>query len=58
MTQKILEEFKQRITSLQLQPFSDGRFEVLLDGRTVFSKRETHRFPEYREIRAALTQKR
>ena len=55
MTQKILEEFKQRITYLQLQPFGDGRFEVLVDGTKIFSKHQTHRFPEYPEIRDALT---
>ena len=54
MTQKILEEFKQRIAFLQLQPFGDGRFEVLVDGNKIFSKLETHRFPEYAEIRTVL----
>ncbi|MBI4442092.1 MAG: SelT/SelW/SelH family protein [Acidobacteria bacterium] len=54
MTQKILEEFKQRIACLQLQPFDDGRFEVLVDGKKIFSKLQSHRFPEYSEIRVAL----
>ncbi|OFW31381.1 MAG: hypothetical protein A3J28_04135 [Acidobacteria bacterium RIFCSPLOWO2_12_FULL_60_22] len=57
MTGKILEEFKQRITFLQLQPFGDGRFEVFLNEDKIFSKLETHRFPEYEEIRAVLTRK-
>ncbi len=54
MTQQILEEFKQRVTSLQLQPFTDGRFEVFLNETRVFSKLETRRFPEYEEIRPLL----
>ncbi len=54
MTQQILEEFKQRVTSLQLQPFTDGRFEVFLNETRVFSKLETRRFPEYEEIRPML----
>ncbi|MBI4460086.1 MAG: SelT/SelW/SelH family protein [Acidobacteria bacterium] len=54
MTQKILEEFKQKIASLQLQPFGDGRFEVFLDDQKIFSKLATHRFPEYEEIRKKL----
>ena len=54
MTQKILEEFKQRVASLELQPFTDGRFEVFLNGHKIFSKRETHRFPEYEEIQKAV----
>ena len=52
-----MEEFKQRITFLQLQPFGDGRFEVFVNEDKIFSKLETHRFPEYEEIRAVLTRK-
>jgi len=54
LTLQILEEFKQRVTSLQLQPFSDGRFEVFLNETRVFSKLESRRFPEYEEIRPTL----
>jgi selenoprotein W-related protein len=54
LTQKLLEEFKHQISSLQLQPSTGGRFEVSLDGRTIFSKHETKRFPEYHEIRDAI----
>jgi len=49
-----LEEFKQRVASLQLQPFSDGRFEVFLNETRIFSKLESHCFPEYEEIRPTL----
>ena len=55
MTQQILEEFKQGIASLALQPFADGRFEVFLNEARIFSKLETRRFPEYEEIRPLLT---
>jgi selT/selW/selH-like putative selenoprotein len=41
-----------------LQPFGDGRFEVFVDGKKIFSKLELHRFPEYSEIRAALLRRR
>ncbi|MBI3895563.1 MAG: SelT/SelW/SelH family protein [Acidobacteria bacterium] len=58
MTQKILEEFKQKIAYLQLQPFGDGRFEVFLNDQKIFSKLEAHRFPEYQEIRGKLNKKR
>jgi len=54
LTQKILEEFKQRVAWLQLQPFADGRFEVFLNETKVFSKLESHRFPEYEELRQFL----
>ena len=58
MTQKILEEFKQKIAYLQLQPFGDGRFEVFLNDQKIFSKLEAHRFPEYEEIRKKLAKTR
>jgi selenoprotein W-related protein len=35
-------------------PSSGGVFEVSLDGTTIFSKRETGRFPEYDEIARRL----
>jgi len=35
-------------------PSSGGVFEVLADGRVLFSKRETGRFPEFDEIARAL----
>jgi selT/selW/selH-like putative selenoprotein len=54
LTQQILEDFKQKVASLQLCPFADGRFEVFLNETRVFSKLETRRFPEYEEIRPAL----
>jgi len=55
LAQQILEEFKQRVAWLQLQPFSDGRFEVYLNETRVFSKLESHRFPEFEELRPLLT---
>jgi selenoprotein W-related protein len=54
LTQKLLVEFKRQITSLQLQPSTGGRFEVSLDGKQIYSKQQTQRFPEYQEIREKL----
>jgi selT/selW/selH-like putative selenoprotein len=31
-------------------PGSRGAFDVVVDGRTIFSKHTTHRFPEHEEI--------
>jgi selT/selW/selH-like putative selenoprotein len=50
LTQKILVEFKQRVSTLELRPFSDGRFEVFVNSKKIFSKLAEHRFPEAREI--------
>ncbi|MSO20769.1 MAG: SelT/SelW/SelH family protein [Acidobacteria bacterium] len=54
MTQKILVEFKQRISQLELKPFSDGRFEVFVNSQKIFSKLAEHRFPEASDIIAEL----
>lgn len=42
--------FRTRIAGLEIVPSAGGVFEVSLDGETIFSKRQTGRFPEYEEI--------
>jgi selT/selW/selH-like putative selenoprotein len=37
-----------------LVPGSRGAFDVVVDGKTIFSKHAEHRFPEHGEIIAAL----
>jgi selT/selW/selH-like putative selenoprotein len=39
---------------LSLAPFGDGRFEVFVDGKKIYSKKATGRFPEYKEVKTAL----
>ena len=46
MTEKLLVAGKQRIKSLELVPFSDGRFEVFRNEKKVHSKLETGEFPK------------
>ena len=50
LTEKLITEFKDKIKRLVLIPSDSGRFEVSIDGRRIFSKLETGRFPEYQEI--------
>ena len=57
MTENILTEFKQQISSLELIPSEGGRFEVELDGELVFSKIEEGRFPEFKEIEKPIKKK-
>ena len=45
---------KQRIHTLSLVPYADGRFEVSVDGVLIYSKLETGVFPEHGAIHAAL----
>ena len=54
LTEQLLTEYKQRIRQLTLIPFDDGRFEVFVDNKKIYSKKTTGRFPEYNEVRTAL----
>ena len=54
MTEKLLKEYKKRVQSMTLVPSGGGAFEVSVDGRPVFSKKEQKRFPEYAEVRSAI----
>jgi len=49
-----LNTYKQRLRQLTLVPFDDGRFEVFVDGKKIYSKKSTGRFPEYAEVHTAL----
>ena len=46
MTDKILNRFKQDIESLSLSPYADGRFEVIVNDETLYSKLKTGEFPD------------
>jgi selenoprotein W-related protein len=54
LTDKLITELKDKIKRLILVPSDGGRFEVSIDGKLVFSKLKTGRFPEYSEIRKRL----
>ena len=46
---------KTNVASLEIIPSTGGVFEVSLDGDLIFSKRESGRFPDWDEIRGALS---
>ncbi len=54
MAEHILHKHKRAVEVLELCPSSGGPFEVCVDGRTVFSKRELGRFPEAGEAEALV----
>ncbi len=56
MTEEILEEFQSDIKSWTLIPSDGGRFEVVVNGKLVYSKLQTHRHAEVDEIKALLRQ--
>lgn len=54
MTEKLLNEFGQSISSLTLIPSGGGVYEVTVNGELVYSKKKTGRHAEYDEIRDAV----
>ena len=54
MTEKLITELQDKLKKLVLIPSDGGRFEVSVNGKLIFSKLETGRFPEYPEIRKHL----
>ena len=54
LAERVLKTKKQAIDSLELVPSDGGVFEVEVNGKLVFSKLKTGRFPEWDEIGACL----
>ncbi|MQB00471.1 MAG: SelT/SelW/SelH family protein [Actinobacteria bacterium] len=50
MTERILEEFEHKIQDLVLIPSRGGVFEVVVDDKLVYSKKQTGRHAEHDEI--------
>lgn len=50
MAEELLNHFKGSISEFTLIPSSGGVFEVMVDGKLIFSKKQLDRFPEYEEI--------
>jgi selT/selW/selH-like putative selenoprotein len=50
LTEKLLVAGKQRVKSLELVPFNDGRFEVFKNDTKVYSKLESHAFPNEEQL--------
>ena len=42
------------MSEIAIAPFADGRFEVIVDGETIYSKLETGEFPDDATIVAQL----
>jgi selenoprotein W-related protein len=54
VAEEILKAKKNDVTTLSLIPSSGGVFEVVADGKTIFSKKQTGRRPEPGEVVASL----
>jgi selenoprotein W-related protein len=54
MAADLLAAYPQSIAGLTLVPGANGRYEVTVNGETIFSKADTGRFPEPEEIEGLL----
>ena len=54
MAEEILKAKKNDVATLSLIPSSGGVFEVVADGKTIFSKKQTGRRPEPAEVVSSL----
>ena len=45
----MVRDFEQALTSVVIRPYDDGRFVVRANGKTVYDKENTGRFPKYDE---------
>ncbi|MDP9383476.1 MAG: Rdx family protein [Chloroflexota bacterium] len=52
----MLSNYHPKISSVTLVPSSGGIFEVSLDGKLIFSKKQQGRFPEDEEILSQVEQ--
>ena len=51
MAQELLTTFDQEIAELSLRPGAGGVFEVIVNGKLVWSRKEAERFPEITELK-------
>jgi selenoprotein W-related protein len=54
LTEKILKKLKTEVSSYELVPSAGGVFELEVDGKLVFSKKQEGRFPEWKEVAPKL----
>lgn len=54
LTEKLLNEFKDGLAEVTIVPSSGGVFEVALNGKLLFSKKELERFPNDGEVESKL----
>lgn len=51
MAQELLSTFEQEISELTLEPGSGGIFEIIVDGKLLWSRKDQGRFPEITELK-------
>ncbi len=55
LAEHLLSNFKQNVSTLELEPAAGGCFEVTADGDLLYSKLATGEFPDEAEIERAVS---
>ena len=54
MATELLEKYGNSISRLELIPSGGGVYEIMKNGKLIFSKKKEERFPEFDEIKQLL----
>ena len=54
MAQEILTTFEDEVSELSLQPGTGGIFEIIANGKVIWSRKESGRFPEISELKQCV----
>jgi selenoprotein W-related protein len=54
MAQEILSTFEQEVDELSLQPGTGGVFEIIANGKLIWSRKDKGRFPEITELKQCV----
>ena len=57
MAQELLMTFPDEISELALKPGTGGVFEVLLEGKIIYSKEDMGKFPESKDLKQLIRDK-
>ncbi|HQO16015.1 MAG TPA: SelT/SelW/SelH family protein [Methylotenera sp.] len=54
LAQELLTTFEEDLTSVALRPGTGGVFDVVLDGELIYSRKNSGRFPEAKEVKQLI----
>lgn len=54
LAQELLTTFEEDLTSVALKPGTGGVFDIELDGKLIYSRKNSGRFPEAKEVKQLI----
>ena len=54
LAQELLTTFEEDLTSVALKPGTGGVFDIVLDGKLIYSRKTEGRFPEAKEVKQLI----